>query len=61
MSPSKPTLYQEYQTKLTGDNTSKSMNNISSRLKSDKTKTVKYNKMSTKVSIFNPSQSCMLI
>ena len=57
MSPSKPTLYQEYQTKLTGDNTSESLNNISSRLKSDKTKTVKYNKMSTKVSIFNPSQA----
>ena len=57
MSPSKPTLYQEYQTKLTGDNTSESMNNISSRLKSDKNKTVKYNKMSTKVSIFNPSQA----
>lgn len=57
MSPSKPTLYQEYQTKLTGDNTSESLNNISSRLKSDKNKTVKYNKMSTKVSIFNPSQA----
>ena len=36
ISPSAPILYQEYQTKLTGDNTSESINNISSIQESDK-------------------------
>ena len=36
ISPSAPALYQEYQTKLTGDETSESINNISSLLESDK-------------------------
>ena len=36
-SPSTPVLYQEYQTKLTGDDTSESIYNISSILESDKT------------------------
>ena len=36
ISPSTPTLYQEYQTKLTGDDTSGSINNISSIKESDK-------------------------
>ena len=48
ISPSTPTLYQEYQTKLTGDDTSESINNISSIQESDKrqpsklTKAAKY-------------------
>ena len=36
ISPSTPALHQEYQTKLTGDDTSESKNNISSLLESDK-------------------------
>ena len=36
ISPSTPTLYQEYQTKLTGDDTSGSINNISSIKESGK-------------------------
>ena len=57
ISPSKPALYQQYQTKLTADNISESTNNNSFMLKSDKIKIVKYNK----ISIFNPIQSCVLI
>ena len=36
ISPSTPILYQEYQSKLTGDDTSESINNISSIQESDK-------------------------
>ena len=36
ISPSTPTLYQEYQTKITGDDTSESINNISFIKQSDK-------------------------
>ena len=36
ISPSTPALHQEYQTKLTGDDTSESKNNISFLLESDK-------------------------
>ena len=36
ISPSTPALHQEYQTKLTGDDTSESINNISFLLESDK-------------------------
>ena len=52
-SPSTPALYQEYQTKLNGDDTSKSVNNISSKLESYKpqqpsklTETTKYQRIS---------------
>ena len=43
ISPSKTTLYQEYQIKLTGDDTSDSMNKITSILESYRSQNIKQN------------------
>ena len=60
ISPWTPALYQEYQTKIAGDDTSESINNINSIQKAEPstTKIDKCNKISTNCSIFNPSQNC---